>query len=94
MVSQELLHAAKLRLRKTGSDALDDDIRQLADAAVTDLRRIGVADRFLTDCSDPLIREAILTFVKANYAANPDSEKLMKSYDMYLIKIKGGKYGK
>lgn len=92
MISEELLSAAKLRLRKSYSDELDEDVAQLAAAAVYDLRRIGVADRFLEDVSDPLLREAVLTFVAANYGANPDRDKLMTAYDMLLIKIKGGKY--
>lgn len=92
MIDENLLNAAKLRVRKTRSNVLDDDIRQLAEVAVTDLKRIGVSERFLKECEDPLIRETVLTFVNANYGSNPDSEKLMNSYNMFLIKIKGGKY--
>lgn len=92
MNMESLLNAAKLRLRKTKSDILDDDVKQLIQVAVADLGRIGVANRFLEDCNDPLIREAILTFVNANYGSNPDREKLMDAYDMMLTKIKGGKY--
>lgn len=92
MVSEDLLTAAKLRVRKTKSNALDEDIKQLAAVAIADMKRIGVSERFLSDCSDPLIREAVLTFVNANYGNNPDCEKLLAAYDMLLIKIKGGKY--
>lgn len=92
MVTQELLNAAKLRVRKTSSNVLDEDVKQLAEVAICDLERIGVQAVYLTACTDPLIREAILTFVNANYGKNPDREKLMASYDMYLTKIKGGKY--
>ncbi len=92
MITQELFNAAKLRLRKTGSNILDEDIRQLAEVAVADLRRIGVADNFLTDCTDPLIKEAVIVYVQANFGSNPDREKLMQSYDMLLTKIKGGRY--
>lgn len=92
MITESLTQAIKLRLRKTKTDALDDDIMQLAEAAVADLKRIGVADNYLTDCTDPLIREAIITFVNANFGSNPDREKLMIAYDMFLVKIKGGRY--
>lgn len=92
MVKEDLLNAAKLRLRKTRNNVLDDDIKQLAEVAITDLKRIGVSDKFLSDCADPIIREAVLTYVNANYGSNPDSEKLMASYNMLLTKIKGGKY--
>lgn len=91
MIGEELLKAAKLRVRKTRDNVLDDDIKQLAAVAITDLERIGVSGKFLPDCADPIIREAVLTYVNANYGSNPDKEKLMASYDMLLTKIKGGK---
>ena len=92
MVTQDLLDAAKLRVRKSSSNVLDEDIKQLAAVALRDLERIGVPGSYLSDCADPLIREAVLTYVNANYGANPDREKLMASYDMLLVKIKGGGY--
>lgn len=92
MIDEGLLAAAKLRVRKTRSNVLDDDIRQLAEVAVTDLKRIGVNEKYLSKCEEPLLREAVLTFVNANYGSNPDSEKLTLSYNMLLTKIKGGKY--
>lgn len=92
MITQELLSAAKLRLRKTQSNILDDDIEQLAEVAVADLKRIGVSDRFLSDCADPLIKEAVLTYINANFGNNPENERLTASYNMLLTKIKGGRY--
>lgn len=92
MVTQELINAAKLRLRKTRIDTLDEDVKQLCEVAVADLKRIGVADKYLSAIADPLIKEAVLTYVNANYSNNPDREKLMLSYDMILTKIKGGRY--
>ncbi len=92
MITESLTQAIKLRLRKTKADALDDDIMQLAAVAEADLKRIGVADKYLIGCADPLLREAIITYVNANYGSNPDMEKLMISYDMLLTKIKGGRY--
>lgn len=92
MVTQEFLNAVKLRIRKTRSDVLDEDVRELCEVAIADLRRIGVADNYLSACTDPLIKEAVKTYVNANYGSNPDREKLMISYDMLLTKIKGGRY--
>lgn len=92
MATDNLIYAAKIRLRKRNDDILDEDIRQLADVAICDLKRIGVADSFLEDCTDPIIREAVLTYCNANFGANPDREKLMDAYNMLLTKIKGGKY--
>lgn len=92
MIPQSIMNAAKLRLRKTQSNVLDEDIRQLAEVAAADLKRIGVSDKFLSDIADPIIKEAVLTYVNANYGNNPDRERLMASYDMLLTKIKGGRY--
>ena len=92
MVTQELIAAAKLRIRKSSTNVLDEDVKQLAETAICHLKRTGVADKYLS-ATDALIREAVLTYVNANYGSNPDREKLMQAYDMLLIKIKGGKYG-
>ena len=93
MISNELLAAVKLRVRRSRSDALDADLIQLANTAIRDLQRIGVHDSWLTDCSDPLIREAVLTYVNASFSRDADSEKLMQAYNTICIKIKGGRYG-
>ena len=92
MITQELLSAAKLRLRKTQSNILDGDIDKLAEVAIADLKRIGVSARFLTDCADPIIKEAVLTYINANFGNSPESERLTASYNMLLTKIKGGRY--
>ncbi len=92
MTREELLAKAKLRTRKSSTDMLDDDIAQLMDVALTDLKRIGVHQSYLDDLSDPLIIEAVLSYVKANYSINDDYERLIGCYNMTLTKIKGGKY--
>lgn len=92
MTREELLAKAKLRTRKSSTDMLDDDIAQLMDVALTDLKRIGVHQSYLDDLSDPLIIEAVLSYVKANYSINDDYERLIGCYNMTLTKIKGGRY--
>lgn len=93
MLDDELLLAAKIRLRKMNTDILDEDIHQIGSVAIADLQRIGVAPRYLIgQIEDPIIREAILIFINANYGNNPDREKLMTAYEMMLTRIKGGKY--
>lgn len=93
MLDDELLLAAKIRLRKMNTDILDEDIHQLGGVAIADLQRIGVAPKYLTgQIEDPIIREAILIFINANYGNNPDREKLTAAYEMMLTRIKGGKY--
>lgn len=93
-VDADLLSAIKLRVRRSRSDALDNDLIQLAKTAIRDLQRIGVDDSWLEPCSDPLIREAVLTYVNASFSRDEDMEKLMQAYNTICIKIKGGHYGK
>lgn len=92
MTIDELKAAAKLRARKMSSDALDEDVYRHLDFAIADLKRIGVAEEFLKNPEDPLIIEAALTYVKANYSMDSNHERLMNNYNMILTKIKGGGY--
>lgn len=89
MTVDELLSAAKLRVRKTASDALDEDVKRLVDTALTDLKRIGVNSSWLTTPDDPLIVEAVLSYVKANYSISDNYDTLIGIYNMVLTKIKG-----
>lgn len=89
MTKAELLSAAKLRVRKSAADALDADAERLIDTALADLERIGVKASWLTALNDPLIIEAVLSYVKANYSVNDDYDTLIGIYNMVLTKIKG-----
>lgn len=86
----ELVKRAKLRVRKMSTDKLDKDIRQLVDVALADLSRIGVHESHLGSIENPLIVEAVLLYVSANFGTPENRDKLMASYDMMLTKIKGG----
>ena len=92
MTIDELKAAAKLRARKMSTDALDEDVFRHRDFAMADLKRIGVAEEYLENPEDPLIVEAVLTYVKANYSMDSNHERLMNNYNMILTKIKGGDY--
>lgn len=93
MTIDELKAAAKLRARKMSTDELDKDVFRHVDFVLTDLKRIGVAEEYLKAPEDPLIIEAVLTYVKANYSMDANHERLMNNYNMILTKIKGGDYG-
>ncbi len=88
MTKAELLGAAKLRVRKTAKDGLDADVKRLIEAALSDLERIGVHSSWLAAPSDPLIIEAVLSYVKANYSISGNYETLIGIYNMVLTKIK------
>lgn len=92
MDKEALIAKAKLRLRKTSKDELDQDIGQLVEVALADLKRIGVHPDYLEDIEDPLLVEAALVYVKANFGTPEKRGELMEVYDMICTKIKGGGY--
>ena len=90
MTINELYDAAKLRVRKRISDDLDKDVKNAVNTAIADLKRIGVADSWLDTPEDPLIVEAVLSYVKANYSIDTTAYPVLSGiYDMNITKIKG-----
>lgn len=90
MTIEKLYEAARLRVRKAVADDLDQDVRRVADTAITDLKRIGVAESWLNEPSDPLIVETILSYVKANYSIDTNAYPILSGiYDMNMTKVKG-----
>lgn len=94
MNKNELIEKAKLRLRKMSADTLDEDVEQLIDVALADLKRIGVRSSYLDleNIKDPLIIEAALIYANANFGNPENRSELMEAYDMICTKIKGGGY--
>lgn len=94
MTIEELYKAARLRVRKAISDDLDQDVKRVADAAIADMKRIGVDESWLAEPSDPLIVETVLSYVKANYSIDTNAYSILAGiYDMNITRIKGdGKY--
>lgn len=76
-----MLENCKMALRVSNS-AYDEEIQDLIDACKLDLKISGVASSFIKE-TDKLIRQAILTYCKANFGYdNPDSEKFKASYEL------------
>lgn len=94
MTKQELIDRAKLRVRKSSADDLDQDVGQLVEVALEDLKRIGVHESYLNEneIKNPLIIEAVLVYTDANFGNPENHSDLMESYNMILTKIKGGGY--
>ena len=69
MTKQELIDKAKLRVRKSSKDDLDQDVGQLVEVALEDLKRIGVHKSYLNEnkIKNPLIIEAVLVYVDAKF---------------------------
>lgn len=96
MKKDDLVAKAKIRIRKMSTDILDEDVGQLVEVALADLKRIGVDGSYLgkngRSINDPLIIEAVLMYCKANFGTPDNQEKLMEAYEMMCTKIKGGGY--
>lgn len=77
-----LLDDAKLRLRlHTG--AFDDEVKDLIEAAAADLIRHNAIQesQLNADRVDPLIKRAIMTYVRAYFGDPEDPERLKADYE-------------
>ena len=72
-----MLAKAKMALRIT-TDAYDDEILDLIDAAGLDL---GIAGVVLPEELDTLCQRAILTYVRMNFGSPSDYDRLKARYD-------------
>ncbi|MCL2052777.1 MAG: hypothetical protein FWG91_13780 [Lachnospiraceae bacterium] len=93
MTIKEIRALAKLRVR-VSARSFDRDIKHHIDVAIADLKRIGVHESYIGNgnVTDPIIIEAILLNVAANFGNPDNSAQLSESYQAMLIKIKGGGY--
>lgn len=69
--------AVKLALR-IKTTAYDTELSDLINAALLDLGVAGVTE---DDASDPLVRCAVITYVKLHFGQPDDFERLKRSYD-------------
>lgn len=78
----KLMVDAKLKLR-IHTDAFNDEIEDLISAAAADLIRHNAcqASHLESDEVDPLVKRAILTFVRAYFGQPDDQERLQKDYE-------------
>lgn len=83
-----LLDEVKVALR-VSSDATDPEIRTWIAAAKHDLRRLGVADNLLKGAvTDPLVKAAVVLYVKANYGYdNDEAQRFRESYERVATDI-------
>ena len=76
-----MLEAVKLAI-PVSTDAYDEDLKQLIDAALADLSIPGIRrDMLYKSTKDPLIRRAVITYCKKNFGSPEDYDKLCASYD-------------
>ena len=71
------LDKVKMALR-ISTDALDDELLDLIDAAQQDL---GVAGVVVPSSLNPIVTRAIITYCKVNFGLPDDAARLKASYD-------------
>lgn len=75
-----MLQAVKISLR-ISNNAFDPEINDLIDACRADLMLSGVKQEKANSDTDPLVKRAIVTYVKAHFGwDNPDAERLATAY--------------
>lgn len=73
-----LLNEMKTILRVKSSAFDDDEILPLIEACKVNMRISGINK---IDESDPLVRQAIKLYMKANFGYTEDSEKFQRAYE-------------
>ena len=76
-IAEALLPEARVWLRKSVAK-LDSEIRQTAAAAVQDLKGAGVVN---ICAEDPLIKQAVKLYLKAQFGYDNNSEKWEAAYE-------------
>ena len=72
-----MLELVKLALRIT-TDAFDNELNMLIEAAQTDL---GIAGVVLPESMDPICQRAVITYCKLHFGEPDDYDRLKASYD-------------
>lgn len=65
--------------------AKDSELTMIINAGINDMTRAGVG----VDATNPLVQNALMTYVKANFGiSNPiDKERFMNSYRLFLAEL-------
>lgn len=86
-ISEWYLASFRLALRITSQD-LDGEIIDLIRAAREDLALAGISFVLAADETDPLIKRAIITYVKAEFGLdNEDAEQYRSSYQRQKVAL-------
>lgn len=76
-VDTALITSAKLALRIT-TDAFDEQVSDLLEAALLDL---GVAGVVVPNTIDAIVKQAAITYVRLHFGQPDDYDRLKASYD-------------
>lgn len=80
------------RATRTVSNEMDEELKDLIAAALSDMRRTGVRESLLDPSSlDPLPKMAVILYAKANYGYdNAEAERFMASYRQTVADLLNG----
>lgn len=76
-MSSNIMYAVRLALRIT-TTAFDEELSDLIEAGLADLGVAGVTE---DDDTDPLIRRAVITYVRMHFGEPDEYDRLKKAYD-------------
>lgn len=79
-----MLESVKLALRIT-TNAFDDEIQDLINAALADLGIAGITNQ---DQTDALIKRAVITYCRVNFGEPDDYDRMKASYDEQKAQLK------
>ncbi len=86
-ISPEYLAAMRQALR-ISTEGFDDELRALIAAARSDLALCGVLPERAADESDPLIRQAVTVYLRAEFGlGNDDADRYRAAYDRLKIAL-------
>lgn len=86
-ISEEYLAAGRLSIR-TKSTAFDGEIADMILAARKDLTNGGVLRERTEDETDPLIKRAVMNYLKAEFGLdNEDSDKYRAAYERLKVSL-------
>lgn len=86
-ISEEYLAAGRLSIR-TKSKAFDGEIADVIRAARKDLALGGVLPERTQDEADPLIKRAIMNYLKAEFGLdNEDADKYRAAYERLKVSL-------
>lgn len=74
---ESMLESTKLALRIT-TDAFDSELEDLIEAGLMDL---GIAGVIADDVDDPLVKRAVITYVKMHFGEPDAYDRLRESYE-------------
>lgn len=81
---ETILCRVKMSLR-IKTEAFDEEIQDLIIMAISDMSLIGIN---CGCCDDPLILQAVITYVKMNFGEPGDYNRLKASYDEQKAQLK------